>query len=139
MGIPPKLTFFVCGPAVEPRPDRPVREQAYSIERGLPAACLGDGRAGEAPALRFQLNEVAGYALSDMQKRKSTAGPMKTQPPKLSSATPMQALPTSGWQADAGQPKQIAARLAAVRSARAKITRRNSLRKQREALKDSGS
>jgi hypothetical protein len=73
-----------------------------------------------------------------MQKRKSTTGPMKTQPPKLSSAMPMQALPTSGRQADAGQPLQIGTRLEAVRSARAKITRRNSLRKQREALKGAG-
>ena len=74
-----------------------------------------------------------------MPQRKPTTGPMKTQPFELSSAMPMQTLSTAGRKTSAAQPKQIATRLEAVRTAIAKITRRNSLRKQREALKGAGS
>jgi hypothetical protein len=74
-----------------------------------------------------------------MGKNKSTAGPMKMQPDERSSirSTPAQPMmPVPGIKAKKmPQPSQKSARAEAVRFAKANITRRNSLRKQREALK----
>jgi hypothetical protein len=72
-----------------------------------------------------------------MPKDKSTAGPMRTQPIERASiiATPvLPMMPTAGKVKKAPQSKQKPTRTDGVRVAKAKITRRNSLRKQREAL-----
>jgi hypothetical protein len=72
-----------------------------------------------------------------MPKNKSTAGPMRTRPIERASiiATPvLPMVPTAGKLKKAPQPKQKPTRTDDVRAAKAKITRRNSLRKQREAL-----
>jgi hypothetical protein len=65
-------------------------------------------------------------------------GPMRTQPRGRSSILPTQALPMVpmvGNLTSTPQPKQQLTRTEAVRAAKARITRRNSLLKQREALK----
>jgi hypothetical protein len=83
------------------------------------------------------LNELEQSELSTMPKGKSTAGPMRTQPIGRAAiiATPVQPkMPTVGKVKKAPQPKQKPTRTDDVRAAKAKITRRNSLRKQREAL-----
>ena len=85
------------------------------------------------------MNEVARKALFRMPKSKPTIGPMRTQPGERTSIMPTQvlpAMPAAGRKAVAAQPKQEPTRGEAVRVAKARITRRNSLRKQREALKD---
>jgi hypothetical protein len=89
------------------------------------------------------LNEIGGNALSDMPKNDPTLGPMGTQPGEHASTMPTQvlpAMPTAGNKPGAPQPEQPPVqeptRGEAVRTAKARITRRNSLRKQRQALKD---
>jgi hypothetical protein len=78
-------------------------------------------------------------AVFRMPKRKPTsAGPMTMQPVERGSTMPTQGLPimpTVGKAAKTQQPKQQPTRMEAVRAANAKITRRNSLRKQRDAQK----
>jgi hypothetical protein len=72
-----------------------------------------------------------------MPKDKSTAGPMRTQPIERATiiATPVQPkMPWVGKVKKVPQPKQKPTRTDEVRAAKAKITRRNSLRKQRESL-----
>jgi hypothetical protein len=71
-----------------------------------------------------------------MPKIKPTAGPMRTQPVErvstmLTPVLPM--MPTAGKVGKTPQPKRTPTRIEAVRAAEAKITRRNSLRKQRDA------
>jgi hypothetical protein len=72
-----------------------------------------------------------------MPKSKPTlTGPMSTQPVERGSIMPTQALPMmpmAGKAMKAPQPKKQPTRTEAVRAARAKITRRESLRKQRDA------
>jgi hypothetical protein len=73
-----------------------------------------------------------------MPQDKPTIGPMRTQPLERASITPSQMLPmmpTVGTAKKASQTKQKPTRTEAVRAAKARITRRGSLRKQREALK----
>jgi hypothetical protein len=73
-----------------------------------------------------------------MPKNKSIAGPMTTQPNQRDAiaATPvLPMMPAAGKPQQAAQPKPEPTRTEGVRVAKAKITRRNSLRKQREALK----
>jgi hypothetical protein len=73
-----------------------------------------------------------------MRKNKSIAGPMTTQPIERDAivATPvLPMMPAAGKPKQAAQPKPEPTRTEGVRVAKAKITRRNSLRKQREALK----
>jgi hypothetical protein len=73
-----------------------------------------------------------------MPKDKSIAGPMRTQSIEraATAATPaLPMMPTAGKQKKPARPKPPPTRTDEVRVAKAKITRRNSLRKQREALK----
>jgi hypothetical protein len=74
-----------------------------------------------------------------MPKNKPTSGPMKTQPIERVSImpTPLKPMmPTVGLKAEKTlHPIEKTSRADAVRSAKANITRRNSLRKQREELK----
>jgi hypothetical protein len=72
----------------------------------------------------------------------ATTGPMGTQPAERATNMPTQvqpAMPAAGGKAKAAHPPQEPAepsRTEAVRAAKARITRRNSLRTQRKALKD---
>jgi hypothetical protein len=80
------------------------------------------------------LNKLAQIELSKMP----VTGPMKTQPVERASnmTTPVSPMmPTGGRLKNAPQPKNKRTRAEAVRVAKAKITRRNSLRKQREAMR----
>jgi hypothetical protein len=76
-----------------------------------------------------------------MPKRKPTsAGPMSMQPAGHGSNAPTQLLmtPTTEVENRTPRPKKQSPRAEAVRAAKARITRRNSLRKQRQAQKDQG-
>ena len=80
------------------------------------------------------LNEFGRIQLSSMPKGSPVTGPMRTQPVGRTSNAPT---PMGGKLTNAPSPKQKSStRTEAVRAAKAKITRRNSLRKQREALRD---
>jgi hypothetical protein len=85
------------------------------------------------------LNELGRNELSNMPKNKTVTGPMRMQPAERASMMPTQVLPrmptVDNRAAPASQPKQNPTRTEAVRVAKARITLRNSLRKQREALK----
>jgi hypothetical protein len=85
------------------------------------------------------LNELGQRELSTMPKSRKATGPMRTQPVERASIMPTQVLPmmpTTGKEIKtAPQTNQKPTRSEAVRIAKAKITRRNSLRKQREALR----
>jgi hypothetical protein len=73
-----------------------------------------------------------------MLENKPTTGPMRTQPIERASIMPTPVLPmmpTAGKARTPTEPKQRLSRADEVRVAKAKITRRNSLRKQRDALK----
>ncbi|HJZ20817.1 MAG TPA: hypothetical protein VJ226_07655, partial [Bradyrhizobium sp.] len=68
----------------------------------------------------------------------TVTGPMKTQPVARASniTTPvLPMMPTDGTLKNTPPPEKKRTRTEAVRVAKAKITRRNSLRKQREAMK----
>jgi hypothetical protein len=94
---------------------------------------------GEIAARSRLLNEFGDIELSKMPKESPVTGPMKTQPVEPASNVPTPVLPmmpTGKKLKKAPQPKQNPkTRAEAVRIAKAKITRRNSLRKQREALR----
>jgi hypothetical protein len=80
-------------------------------------------------------NELEWCALSVMPGNKSTrTGPMSTQPVQHGSIAPTQLRmqPTGGAET---QPEKPSPRTEAVRIAKARIMRRNSLRKQRQAQK----
>ena len=84
-------------------------------------------------------NEPGGRALSVMPKRKPTsAGPMSVQPGAHGStaATQLLMMPTPGTETKTPLSKKQSPRTEAVRIAKARILRRNSLRKQRQAQKD---
>ena len=73
-----------------------------------------------------------------MPRNKPNAGPMRTQPIERASILPTPAfsmLPTAGIAKTSMELKQKSTRADEVRVAKAKITRRTSLRKQRDALK----
>jgi hypothetical protein len=78
-------------------------------------------------------------AVFRMPKNKPTpAGPMRTQPIDRGSIMPTPVLPLMpavGEQMKTPQPKKPPTRMEAIRVAKARITRRSSLQKQREALK----
>jgi hypothetical protein len=96
----------------------------WPLGQSTPTGCLG-------------LNELGSKELSTMPKRKQPTGPMRTQPIERASIMPTQVLPmmpAAGKATKPSQPKQRPTRAEAVRAAKARITRRNSLRKQREAL-----
>jgi hypothetical protein len=91
----------------------------------------------ECPALvAAVLNEFDPSELSTMPKEKSTAGPMRTQPIERAPifATPVLPIVPRVGKMKKAQPKKKPTRAEDVRAAKAKITRRNSLRKQRKAL-----
>ena len=70
------------------------------------------------------------------KSKPSTVGPMSVQPnDRTCTARNQRAMPTIGEGKKTPLPKDQQTRIAAVRAAKAKITRRNSLRKQREAQK----
>jgi hypothetical protein len=72
-----------------------------------------------------------------MAKSSSTVGPMRTQPTGHDSTMPPPVQPLMPARENAKkkvQPRQKPTRLDGVQVAKAKITRRNSLRKQRDAL-----
>jgi hypothetical protein len=84
------------------------------------------------------LNQFAGKALSTMpQPDETSTGPMNVQPVERSNRLMQQQATTP---ATTRKPRKAAneasARADAVRIAKAKISRRGSLRKQRQALKD---
>jgi hypothetical protein len=84
------------------------------------------------------LNELGSNELSLMPKRKSpSTGPMSVQPIEHSSTAPTQLamVPTVGEQHRTPLPKKQQGRADAVRTANARIMRRNSLRTQRQAQK----
>jgi hypothetical protein len=65
-------------------------------------------------------------------------GPMRTQPIENGATMPTQVLPimpTVGEKKKAPQPKKEPTRMEAIRSAKARMSRRSSLQKQRQALK----
>jgi hypothetical protein len=74
-----------------------------------------------------------------MPRRKSPlTGPMNVQPMERGSITPTQSqpmMPTTGKKLNTAFPKKQSARTEAIRIAKARIMRRNSLRKQRQAEK----
>jgi hypothetical protein len=68
------------------------------------------------------------------KSKPSTVGPMSVQPnDRTCTARNQRAMPTIGEDKKTPLPKDQQARVAAVRAAKARITRRNSLQKQREA------
>jgi len=81
------------------------------------------------------LNKLGRSELSTKAKIKPTAGPMRTQPVERVSTMPTPVLPMMPTAGKTPQPKRTPTRIEAIRAAEAKITRRNSLRKQRDALK----
>jgi hypothetical protein len=86
--------------------------------------------------LRTLLNKLGKSELSTMPIIKPTAGAMRTQPVERVSSMPTPVLPrmpTVGKVGKTAQPKRTPTRIEAVRAAKAEITRRNSLRKQRDA------
>jgi hypothetical protein len=94
------------------------------IARSLPAS---------APSNESGLNE-----LFMMPKSKPPVEPMRTQPHEHGSTMPTPVLPlmpAAGNVKKTVQSKQERTRMDGVLVAKAKITRRNSLRKQRDALK----
>jgi hypothetical protein len=85
----------------------------------------------------MRLNHLDSIELSNMPNENPVTGPMIMQPEHISNV-PTQVLPmrpTDGKLKRAPQTQQLPTRADGVRAAKAKITRRNSLRKQREALK----
>jgi hypothetical protein len=78
-------------------------------------------------------------AVFQMPKSKPTpTGPMRMQPIENGATMPTPVLPmmpTTGEQRQTPQPKKEPTRMEAIRAAKARITRRSSLQKQREALK----
>jgi hypothetical protein len=84
-------------------------------------------------------NELGRNALFLMAKSNSPSiGPMSVQPVEHSSTAPNQTsatAPTIGEDRRTPLPKKQQARMDAVRAAKARIMRRNSLKKQRQAQK----
>jgi hypothetical protein len=78
-------------------------------------------------------NKPSRRALSIMPKNKPTTGPMSTQPVRYA-VIPM--ISSVGKATRAPQPTQKSAKTEAIRVEKARMTRLNSLRKQREALKE---
>jgi hypothetical protein len=104
-----------------------------------PTYALGSIHAGQYCSFGKPLNELGSNELSLMPKRTSPyTGPMSMQPIEHSSTAPTQQLamvPTVGEQQRMPLPKEQQARADAVRTANARIMRRNSLRMQRLAQK----
>jgi hypothetical protein len=100
---------------------------------------LANPSASGSPPVRprgiYFLNELGRNELSAMPRNKPITGPMRTQPlaPASIMMTPM--MPLVGKVTKAQQPKQKSTKTEAIRVEKARITRSNSLRKQREALK----
>jgi hypothetical protein len=86
------------------------------------------------PEQCFQSNQPGSAELSTMPKS-SITGPMNTQPGRNTSTIPTPMRPAIGTSKKNVRPKERSTRMEAVRLERAKLSRRNSLRIQREALK----
>jgi hypothetical protein len=86
-----------------------------------------------------RLNKSRPVALMGMAKSgSSSAGPMRTQPLQLGSSQPTQPLMPSAnpeMKVQGRAPRKSPSRTEQVDAVKAKISRRNSLRKQRAALK----
>ena len=80
-------------------------------------------------------NQLGLAELSAMPKSKSITGPMNTQPVGSTSTMPTPMKPAIGSSHQGAKPEQKSARTEAVRIAKAKLSRRNSLSMQREALR----
>ena len=94
---------------------------------------IGIMASSEPSPIGTALNEFRRIQLSSMPKGSPVTGPMRTQPVGRASNAPT---PMGGKLTKALPPKQKpSTRTEAVRVAKAKITRRNSLQKQREALR----
>jgi hypothetical protein len=92
--------------------------------------------AGGSRSWFFDLSNQLGLAeLSTMPKSKSITGPMNTQPVGSTSTMPTPMKPAIGSSHRGAKPKQKSARTEAVRIAKAKLSRRNSLSMQRAALR----
>ncbi len=72
----------------------------------------------------------------NMPKNELTSGPMRMQPLERGSIMPKQMLPTAGGTKMVPKPKQKPTKTEAIRVAKARITRRNSLLIQRRTLKE---
>jgi len=71
-----------------------------------------------------------------MPKNNPTHGPMRTQSIERGSIIPtLPTMPIPGTAKTSTEPKQKPTRADEIRVAKAKVTRRNSLQKQREALR----
>ncbi|MHB8268377.1 hypothetical protein [Bradyrhizobium sp.] len=111
----------------------------YGVSR-LPRYPLQrEGRPVKSRATRFSQkssNELKCCALSNMPRSKSTlTGPMSMQPLQHGSIAPTQLRMQPSAGAETQRAKKPSPRTEAVRIAKARITRRNSLRKQRQAQK----
>jgi hypothetical protein len=107
--------------------------------RDLPRNILRFDRDGQAVYGSLQVNKLRPGALVEMAKSgSSSAGPMRTQPLQLGSIHPTQPLmPSAGTEMKIqNRPQRKSpSREDQVEAVKAKISRRNSLRKQRAALK----
>jgi hypothetical protein len=109
------------------------------VDIGAAVVVIGEGnRAPQSIAAFF--DRVSQIELFGMPKNKSIAGPMTTQPIERAGcvATPaLPMMPTTGKLklTRAAQTTKQSTRADGLRVAKAKISRRNSLRKQREALR----
>jgi hypothetical protein len=77
-------------------------------------------------------------ALSGMPKRKPLSGPMSTQPVENRATVPTEVqpgMPTTGRQRQMAAPKTQSTKPRKLSVEKAQLSRRNSLRKQREAQK----
>jgi len=80
-------------------------------------------------------NKFGTSELPIMPKSKSpSTGPMRMQPVQRGSILPTPMMPTARTAAKTPAPKQQPTRTEAIRAAKARITRRNSLRKHSEGL-----
>jgi hypothetical protein len=113
------------------------RARLYAITSVVPAWAKTKQNICRQQRLVGCLNEIAGNAFSIMPKNKSATGPMIMQPIERPSILPTQVRPTlpAVGVNKAPLPKQKPTTAEAVRAAKAEITRRESLRKQRQALK----
>jgi hypothetical protein len=84
------------------------------------------------------LNELGSNELSLMERKSPSTGPMSVQPIEHNSTARSQrpaTVSTIGEEKKTPLPKSQQARMDSVRAAKARIMRRNSLRKQRQAQK----
>jgi hypothetical protein len=123
---------FCRGEAIQ----RAVKQDWIASSQGLLAMTARFNKSRTASFSQKSSNELERCELSVMPRSKSTpTGPMSVQPVQHGSVAPTQLRmePTVG--AETPRPKKQTPRTEAVRIAKARIMRRNSLRKQRQAQK----